>query len=110
MQRKDLETAACLIRAGADPLQKNSSDHSPLDHLAIKCFPPCPLAQSQSQTEPLFNLASYIDNSSLSDVVLISEDGKRFFAHRLVLCAQSQVFKAMLDSDLWTESRNKEVL
>ncbi len=40
---------------------------------------------------------------------LISEDGSRFHAHRLVLCAQSPVFKSMLDSELWVESRNKEV-
>ena len=26
-----------------------------------------------------------------------------------MLCAQSPVFKTMLDSDLWAESRNKEV-
>lgn len=42
-------------------------------------------------------------------MVLVSEDDCRFHAHRLVLCAQSPVFKTMLDSDLWTESRNKEV-
>ena len=40
---------------------------------------------------------------------LISVDGSRFHAHRLVLCAQSPVFKSMLDSELWVESRNKEV-
>ena len=45
----------------------------------------------------------------MSDVELISVDGSRFHAHRLVLCAQSPVFKSMLDSELWVESRNKEV-
>ena len=59
--------------------------------------------------EHLFNLAAYINNPSLSDVVLVSEDGKRFHAHRLIFCAQSPVFKAMMDSDLWAESSNKEV-
>ena len=59
--------------------------------------------------EPLFDLASYVNNPSLSDVVLISEDGVRFHAHRLVLCAQSPVFKSMMDSDLWVESASKEV-
>ncbi len=60
-------------------------------------------------TEPLFDLASYINSPSLSDLELISEDGSRFHAHRLVLCAQSPVLKSMLDSELWVESRNKEV-
>lgn len=59
--------------------------------------------------EPLFDLAGYINSPSLSDVELISEDGSRFHAHRLVLCAQSPVFKAMMDSELWAESANKEV-
>ena len=44
-----------------------------------------------------------------SDVTLIADDGKRFHGHRLVLCVQSPVFKSMLDSDLWVESKNKEV-
>ena len=42
-------------------------------------------------------------------MVLVAEDGKRFHGHRLVLCAQSPVFKTMLDSDLWAASRDKEV-
>ena len=54
-------------------------------------------------------MVSYLNNPSLSDVVLVSEDGQRFFAHRLVLCVQSPVFKTMLDSDLWADSQNKEV-
>ena len=97
------------------------------DHAYSGYFPPI--------SEPLFDLSSYINNSSLryvcaaaclilfarsvpvihthththSDVVLISEDGQRFFAHRLVMCAQSPVLKTMLDSELWAESKNKEV-
>ncbi len=59
--------------------------------------------------EPLFDLTGYINSPSLSDVELVSEDRSRFHAHRLVLCAQSAVFKAMLDSEHWTESANKEV-
>ena len=59
--------------------------------------------------EPLFDLTAYINNPSLSDVVLISEDGRRFHAHRIVLCAQSLVLKTMLDSEVWADSKNKEV-
>lgn len=110
-KRQDLGTAACLVRVGADPLMKNDYNDSPLRHLAIKCFPASSLPKhpAQAPAEPVFNLAAYVNNPSLSDVTLIAEDGKRFFAHRLVLCVQSQVFKVMLDSDLWAESRNKEV-
>lgn len=60
-------------------------------------------------SELLFDLSGYINSPSLSDVVLVSQDGAKCHAHRLVLCAQSPVFKTMMDSDLWAESRNKEV-
>ena len=59
--------------------------------------------------EPLFDLTAYINNPSLSDVVLVSEDSQRFHAHRIVLCAQSLVLKTMLDSEVWADSKNKEV-
>ena len=59
--------------------------------------------------EPLFDLTAYINNPSLSDVVLVSEDGQSFHAHRIVLCAQSLVLKTMLDSEVWADSKNKEV-
>ena len=48
-------------------------------------------------------------HSNFSDVVLISEDGKRFHAHRLVLCAQSAVFKAMMASQEWGTNKRSEV-
>ncbi len=59
--------------------------------------------------ELLFDLSGYINSPSLSDVELVLDDGSRFHAHRLVLCSQSPVFKAMMDSELWAESANKEV-
>jgi len=50
-----------------------------------------------------------VNNPSLSDVVLVCDDGERYHAHRLVLCAQSPVFKAMMDSEVWATANNKEV-
>jgi len=44
-----------------------------------------------------------------SDVTLVSKDGKKFPAHRLVLCAQSGYFKALLESSLWQEGQSNEV-
>ena len=40
-----------------------------------------------------------------SDCVLVSSDGEKFHAHKLVLCAQSGVFKSMLESEHWVHSR-----
>ena len=57
----------------------------------------------------LMLIASIPFHSNSSDVVLISEDGKRFHAHRLVLCAQSAVFKAMMASQEWGTSKRNEV-
>jgi hypothetical protein len=87
---------------------KNDYSDSPLHHLAIMCYPAAARTQ-QAPAEHVLNLTSYVNNPSLSDVTLVAEDGKQFFAHRLILCVQSQVFKVMLDSDVWAESRNKEV-
>jgi len=63
---------------------------------------------SHTHTHTTTNTYSH-HTPTLSDIVLVSEDGERFFAHRLVMCAQSPVFKTMLDSELWAESKNKEV-
>ena len=43
MQRQHLPTVAFLIRLGADPLIKNVYDSSPVQVLALKCFPPAKL-------------------------------------------------------------------
>ena len=67
------------------------------------------MATNYYYAEALFDLTSYINSPSLSDVVLVSEDKQTFHAHRIVLCAQSVVLKTMLDSDVWAESNNKEV-
>jgi hypothetical protein len=73
-----------------------------------QCFPPKHI-RAVEEKEPLFDLSAYINSPNLSDVVLVTSDDKRFHAHRLVLCAQSPVLKSMLDSDLWAESKNREI-
>jgi hypothetical protein len=49
-----------------------------------------------------------------SDVVLISEvDGEqqnKFYAHRVILCAQSEVFKVMMESPHWSVAEQKEIV
>ncbi len=39
VSKKDLATAAVLIRLGADPLLVNGRQHTPAQQLSIKCFP-----------------------------------------------------------------------
>lgn len=43
VSRKDLGTAASLIRLGANPLIKNARNHTPITQLSIKCFPQMPI-------------------------------------------------------------------
>jgi len=38
-----------------------------------------------------------------------SNDGVSFHAHKIILCAQSPVFNAMLASTTWKESTSNEV-
>lgn len=39
---------------------------------------------------------------------MTSGDGVQFFAHKIILCAQSPVFNAMLASGSWKESSSGE--
>ena len=70
---------------------------------------PPPHNPPQLPAEPLFSISDYINSPRLSDVMIISEDGRHFYAHHLVLCAQNPIFKNMLDSDLWMESKKRKV-
>jgi hypothetical protein len=108
VQRQDYLMMSLLIKLRADPLLPNTAGRTPVQLLALKCFPPKHI-RALEEKEPLFDLSSYINSPNLSDVVLMTSDEKRFHAHRLVLCAQSPVLKSMLDSDLWAESKNKEI-
>jgi hypothetical protein len=108
VQRQDFPMMSCLIKLGADPLLPNTAGRTPVQLLALKCFPP-KHARAEEEREPLFDLSAYINSPNLSDVILVTSDNKQFHAHRLVLCAQSPVLKTLVDSDLWVESKNKEI-
>ena len=47
-------------------------------------------------------------SSLLSDVVLVSSDGDRFYAHRLLLCGQSPVFHSMMESAIWRDTSSQD--
>ena len=44
VQRQDLPMLMFLIRLGGNPLLLNTADRTPLQLLALKCFPPFPFA------------------------------------------------------------------
>ena len=44
VQRQDLPMFMFLIRLGGNPLLLNTADRTPLQLLALKCFPPFPFA------------------------------------------------------------------
>lgn len=42
-----------------------------------------------------------------SDAKLVSNEGREFHVHRLVLCGQSPVFRSMLQSEHWASDRQE---
>ncbi|OXA40693.1 Speckle-type POZ protein [Folsomia candida] len=59
-------------------------------------------AECQKQIGTLFS-ASFM-NKNYTDVTLTTSDGVEFYAHKIILAAQSNVFEAMFTSD-WDEKR-----
>lgn len=108
-RKPDFPAVLQLLKLGADPLMLNSDHRTPLQLIAIKNFPFVSKPTTTEVKEFLFDLSEYLYNPSLSDVTLVSKDGKKYPAHRLVLCAQSGYFKALLGSDLWQEGTKNEV-
>ncbi|XP_065842708.1 uncharacterized protein [Oscarella lobularis] len=112
-RRANLQGMVFLIELGADPMIVNpTSSMTPLQLLAIKEFSRVVIPSQQFHSH--LNLSSYLRCSNLSDVTLVAEeeDGnkKLYPAHRIVLCAQSDVFRAMMDSEHWKASKNQEIL
>ncbi|CAG0892696.1 unnamed protein product [Darwinula stevensoni] len=54
-------------------------------------------------------IASLYANQLLSDITLIVES-KHYSAHRLILCASSDVFQVMLMDPRWTESHQSSII
>jgi len=53
-------------------------------------------------------LNNYFKSPNLSDITFIVQHEK-FYAHRIILCSQSVVFKQMLDNPQWKDSSQKEL-
>ncbi|RWR98537.1 Kruppel-like zinc finger protein, partial [Dinothrombium tinctorium] len=60
---------------------------------------------SQSITSDFTSLIKSTSSSSDCDIVIVSNDGSEFDAHRLVLKARSPVFKAMFEEEENAQSR-----
>ncbi|XP_054280143.1 BTB/POZ domain-containing protein 17 isoform X2 [Macrosteles quadrilineatus] len=56
----------------------------------------------------LMNIATLYSERFLSDVCLVV-GGVEYPAHRLILCASSDVFQIMLNSPMWCESNKKRI-
>ena len=73
---------------------------------------PSPEVSKETQSKilsPTITLTFPVLTTPHSDVILVSDNGQHFHAHRLVLCVQSPVFKTLLDSELWGDALKKEV-
>ena len=51
----------------------------------------------------LQRLALLYNNEVLSDITVVVGD-KRFYAHKLILCSSSEIFKIMLTNECWSDS------
>lgn len=57
----------------------------------------------------LKNISSLLSNKVLCDVCLVV-GGKEYTAHRLILCASSEVFRIMLMNPQWTECKESRIV
>lgn len=62
-----------------------------------------------NSSKVLEKIAGLYAERLLSDITL-EVDGKRYPAHRLILCASSDVFQVMLMSSNWTESNESNIV
>jgi len=108
-RKPELPMLALLIRKGADPLLINAQNRNPLQQLSVQAFPPF-----SSQANPsdgvsgaaaffFAGLRNYLHSSALSDVTLKIDSGETFPAHRIILCAHSAMFRALLDASRFAE-------
>eukprot|EP00042_Codosiga_hollandica_P053948 m.719175 g.719175 ORF g.719175 m.719175 type:complete len:734 (+) comp58810_c0_seq22:1091-3292(+) len=79
----NLSAMAWLLSAGADPLQRNSSNRTALQLLALRDFAP----EAREPADPslptsIVDMSSYVNNPLFSDFKLSLADGTSFFAHR----------------------------
>ena len=65
---------------------------------------------STLSSSPMFTFERYFQNEALSDVCFVLDSGKCILAHRIVLCSQSQVLRAMLeDPNKFSEGSSSRV-
>jgi len=62
-----------------------------------------------NSSEVVTKIAGIYAERLMSDVILVVGD-QELAAHRLILCASSEVFQVMLMNDKWTESQEKRIV
>jgi len=95
-----------LINNGAN-LTISSRSQTPLQILGLKFGLPQSIREV-SLSPSTVSFAKYMKNSNLSDCTFIVE-GKTFHAHKIILCAQSEVFSKMLESNYWKKEESTEI-
>eukprot|EP00800_Vazella_pourtalesii_P016948 TRINITY_DN500_c1_g1_i4.p1 TRINITY_DN500_c1_g1~~TRINITY_DN500_c1_g1_i4.p1 ORF type:complete len:520 (-),score=130.52 TRINITY_DN500_c1_g1_i4:697-2256(-) len=105
----DYELMIQLLELGANPSVLTEGNTTPLHYLAMKQFSPgLDTERDNNQNFGCLDFSNYVNNQSLSDVTLVSKEGQKFYAHRLLLCSQSPVFKSMFESGLWESTPDNE--
>lgn len=97
-----------LIRLGADPLCKPTTGRTPLTLVALLMPHDAPPALGEAAPLASANFAPFLDSEELSDIQLRMDDGRVIHAHRIVLAAQSDFFRAMFGAR-WAEGSQEQV-
>ena len=67
-----------LLELGANPIVLTEGNQTPLHYLAIKKFAPGSVSEVVNKADfGCLNFSAYVDNSSLSDVILVSSEGRK---------------------------------
>eukprot|EP01091_Cochliopodium_minus_P017133 TRINITY_DN6625_c0_g1_i1.p1 TRINITY_DN6625_c0_g1~~TRINITY_DN6625_c0_g1_i1.p1 ORF type:complete len:754 (-),score=227.64 TRINITY_DN6625_c0_g1_i1:44-2236(-) len=94
-----------------DLFSQDLYNRTPFELLSVKSnISFSPPKKNDNQT---MDFSSYFNNQSLSDLTFVFEphhEKPSIFAHRIILCGQSEPFKQMLGSESWSENKEREVL
>lgn len=106
-RKKNLAFMNFLLHQGADPVMVNAASRTPLQLLVLEYLKLDKLSFDSSNGR--FDFGPFLNNPKFSDITFITDDGTKFYAHKIVLCAQSSFFNGMFTGN-WKESENSEFL
>ncbi|PRP82399.1 TD and POZ domain-containing protein 2-like [Planoprotostelium fungivorum] len=118
MKRKLIRMSEMMIGKGADLMMKDNQGQTPMQCLN-RAVAPYAEEKEKNGIQNFYgqgDMSRYLYSKDLSDVTFSLIDPSNSTieidipAHRIVLCAQVPVFRAMLEGDQWIESRGKVVI